>query len=231
MVNSRVKRQLEQNQISPRTLQSFRQQLPKLHEYATGSITQKEDATTGRYHFRYISVPAPLRLYAVKILATNFAPGLPGSVASVGAALYKPLDPVPADGVDMSGAATGLGPELNLIEASTVLYSASSFDSTAGDPAVPGGVPTSWGTFYFPSEPLLLPGNDYYLCFSVYGGAGTFCFWTDSANPSGWYTQAGSVPADNSFPKNISPLGRGAGAPACVLQSKHGLKRTGYRIS
>lgn len=236
MVDSRIQRQLSGQRITPRTLQSFKQELPHMHEHCTGQAVQIDTCSSGRYHFKYISVPAPMRLYCLRILATNYAAGYPGSVATIGAALYKPTDPAPGDGVDMSGSATGKGPQLKLVEASSNIYSADSYDSTAGAPTVPGGLPSTWGVFYFADEPLLLPGNDYYLGFSTYGGAGTFGFWTDSFNGSnlnsnGWYSSSGAVPATNAFPLDIEPTERGLPTPACILQSKRGMKRSGYRIS
>lgn len=248
MIDSRVKRQLDRQRIEPRGLESFRQQLPQIHEYSTGSVVQIDTCSSGRYHFKYITVPAPIKLYTLRILATNYAVGYPGSVTTIGAALYKPTSPVPSDNADMSGSATGNGPQLELIEESPTIYSADSYDSTGGTatadggvtsggpPTVPGGLPSTWGVFYFTNEPLLLPGNDYYLGFSTYGGAGTFGFWTDNANGSvlnsnGWYSSSGAVPSTNAFLKDIKPSERGLPTPACILQSKHGCKRSGYRIS
>lgn len=234
MVNSRVKRQLEQNQISPRTLQSFRQQLPQIHEHCTGTAAQIQTCSTGRYHFKYIQVPLPIKLYAVRILATNYAPGYPATVSTIGVALYKPITPVPGDGVDMGSAATGTGPRLELIASSDTIYSADSANTAAAK--LPDNLPTTWGLLYFETEPLLLPGNDYYLAFSTYAGDGTFGFWTDctsgsNTNANGWHSAADTVPSDNSFPKYIEPTERGLPTPACHLHSRHGLKRTGYRIS
>lgn len=236
MVDSRIRRQLSGQRLEPRVLKNFRQQLPEIHEYCTGQVVQIDTCASGRYHFKYITVPAPIKLYCLRMLATNYAAGYPGSVATIGAALFKPTDPVPGDGTDMSSAATGTGPQLELIETARNTYSADSYDSTAGAPTVPVGLPSTWGIFYFDNEPILLPGNDYYLGFSTYGGAGTFGFWTDNFNGSvlnsnGWYSSSGAVPATNAFPKNIEPTERGLPTPACILQSKRGMKRSGYRIS
>lgn len=236
MVDSRIKRQLSGQRLDPRSLQSFRQQLPQIHEYCTGQVVQIDTCSTGRYHFKYITVPAPIKLYCLRILATNYAAGYPASVSTVGAALFKPIAPPPTDGTSMAGSATGTGPELELIEESGSIYSADSYDSTAGAPTVPLGLPSTWGVFYFEKEPLLLPGNDYYLGFSTYAGAGTFGFWTDSFNGSnlnsnGWYSSSGVVPSTNAFTRYAKPTERGLPTPACILQSKHGMKRSGYRIS
>lgn len=236
MVDSRVRRQLSGQRLEPRSLQNFRQQLPQIHEYCPAVAVKLDTCSTGRYHFKYISVPAPMRLYCLRIMATNYAAGYPGSVTTIGAALFKPTSPVPSDGTDMSSSATGEGPQLELIEASDNLYSAASYDSTSADPTFPLGLPNTWGVLYFANEPMLLPGNDYYLGFSTYAGAGTFGFWTDSFNGSnlnsnGWHSASGAVPSTNAFPKNIEATERGLPTPACILQSRHGMKRSGYRIS
>lgn len=233
MVSSRVSRQVEAQALTLRGMQSFRQQLPKLNEFTPGPAVQFQSCAAGRFYFRYISVSAPLRLYCLRIMASNYSGGAV-TASTIGAGLYRPTTPPPPDSTDFTGPATDAAPALSLIEASTTIYTADTV-TPAASLSFPADLPSSWGVFYFQNEPWLLPGNDYYLGFSTYGGSGTFGFWTDNFTGSnltanGWYSSSGVVTADNAMISNITPNARGLPVPACILQSKYGMKRSGYSI-
>jgi hypothetical protein len=188
--------------------------------------------------FKYISLPAPMKLYSARIKATYYSPAAapPGTALSVYAALYNCKSKDPVDTIDMTGGNPDELPIFNLVDYSSDTYSPTYFDSSAASPSL-SVIPSNWGSFYFTKEPMLIPGNDYYLCFTVTGAsAASAGFWSDSSGPiisasggNGWARIETGTPEIRP-PLTVSPTARGFATPAVILNSKHGIHRSGYRI-
>jgi len=240
VANSRVNRQLNRQAIEPRTLSSLRQQQPRIHEFTYGPIVSLAQIISPNYpicSFRYVSVPAPLKLYMLRMRAVFYAAAgvPPGTNMSVKAALYHTRTADPGQGADIlgSGLSNDAALEFELISEAKQTYSPNYYDSTAGAPPTSDSVNSS-GVFYFDEEPVLLPGNDYYICCLSSGGTGaTTAYWSDAVQPSLVITAAHcwyALPESTAFPKRISSNNRGAAGPAIVLNSRHGIYKSGRVI-
>ena len=228
-MSKRIDQQLRQNRIEPRTLDNFKQQLPKIAEYRSGAPTQLLTVSTDSIFIKRICLSNPMRLYRLSLGALNYTnPGTP-TAATLTVGIYV-ADDSPPDVVETVSTYYPRFAKYVVADATDEAYAVNYASTPMYGTDMSTVFPTTSG-FTFSNAPTLLPGKEYFVVVSVAGGTGTFGFWSDSFG--GYNSQAGGYEArgiGTSLLEKITPNYRARPTPAVMLTSKAGLYRSGYNL-